>query len=160
MKVGEFDFTNVNHFVAMEYYWLILNRTFLILLTDTKLIGIKVNGPIGVQSSDPIVNPLPLAIDGDLQNPNSYINMKYVERIKDVNLLSDSFLKIDKSNFIINRLDIIRTEHDKSKKWGMGYYPHDGKVYITTHVNSRREFIILGSQSVEEIAKRLVNKSR
>jgi len=77
----------------MEYYWLILNRTFLILLTDTKLIGIKVNGPIGAQSSDPIVNLLPLAIDGDLQNPNSYINMKYIERIKDVDLLSESFLR-------------------------------------------------------------------
>ena len=138
----------------MEYYWLILNRTFLILLTDTKLIGIKVNGPIGAQNSDPIVNLLPLAIDGDLQNPNSYINMKYIERIKDVDLLSESFLRIDKANFIINKLDIIRTEHDRSKKWGMGNYPHDGKVYITTQDNSRREFIILGSQSGEEISKR------
>jgi hypothetical protein len=155
MKIREFDFTNENHFVAMEYYWLILNRTLLILLTDTKLIGIKVNGPIGVQSSDPIVNFLPLAIDGDLQNRNSYINMKYVERIKEVDLLSDSFLKIDKANFIINRLDIVRTEHDKSKKWGMGYYPHDGKVFVTTHDNSRREFIILGSQSGREISNRI-----
>ncbi len=139
----------------MEYYWLILNRTFLILLTDTKLIGIKVNGPIGAQSSDPIINLLPLAIDGDLQNPNSYINMKYVERIKDVDLLSESFLRIDKANFIINKIDIIRTEHDRSKKWGMGNYPHDGKVYVTTQDNLRREFIILGSQSGQEISNRI-----
>ncbi len=81
--------------------------------------------------------------------------MKYVERIKDVDLLSNSFLKINTANFVVNRSDIIRVEHDKSKKWGMGYYPHDGKVYVTTHDNSTREFIILGSQSGQEISNRI-----
>jgi len=56
MKIREFEFTPDNHFVAMEYYWLILNRTFLILITDKELIGIKVHGPIGVESRDPLVN--------------------------------------------------------------------------------------------------------
>lgn len=104
-----------NHFVAMEYNWLILNRTLLILLTDDKIIGIKVNGPIGVKSSDPLINLLPLAMDGDLQNPYSYINMKYIEKVKDIDLLSDSILKINKTNFILNRADITKAEYDKRK---------------------------------------------
>ena len=155
MKIGEFKFTPDNHFVAMEYYSLILNRTFLILLTDKELIGIKVHGPIGVESSDAIVNLLPLAIDGDLQNPYSYISTRYVDRIKDTDLNSNDFLKVNDSNFRINKSDIIDTEYDKKKKWGMGYYPHDGKVYVKTRDYKRREFIILGSQSGQEIKNRL-----
>ena len=39
----------------------------------------------------------------------------------------------------------------KEKKWGMGYYPHDGKVYVKTKNGKKKEFIILGSQSGKEI---------
>jgi hypothetical protein len=139
----------------MEYYWLILNRTFLILITDKELIGIKVHGPIGVESQDPLLNLLPLTIDGDLQNPYSYMSMKYIERIKDIDLRSNDFLNINTSNSRINKSDIIKTTYDKTKKWGMGYYPHDGKVYVRTRDNNKREFIILGAQSGQEIKNRL-----
>jgi hypothetical protein len=155
MKISEFEFTPDNHFVAMEYCWLILNRTFLILITDKDLIGIKVHGLIGTENHDPLVNLLPLTINGDLQNPYSYMSMKYIERIKDIELKSNGFLKINSSNFIINKSDIIETTYDKRKKWGMGHYPHDGKVYIRTRDDKKREFIILGSQSGQEIKNRL-----
>jgi hypothetical protein len=35
-------------FVTMEYYFLILNRSFLILLTDEMICGAKVNGIVSV----------------------------------------------------------------------------------------------------------------
>jgi hypothetical protein len=155
MKISEFEFTSDNHFVAMEYYWLILNRTFLVLITDYELIGIKVHGPIGVESSDALVNLLPLTVDGDLQNPYSYISAKYIDKIKDIDLKSNDFLKANTSNFRINKMDIIDTSYDKNKKWGMGYYPHDGKVYVKTRGEKKKEFIILGSQSGQEIKNRL-----
>ncbi|MEO5980021.1 MAG: hypothetical protein ABIS36_09700 [Chryseolinea sp.] len=155
MRITEFEFTPDNHFVAMEYHLLILNRTFLILITDHELIGIKVHGPIGVESSDALANLLPLTVDGDLQNPYSYISPKYIDRIKDIDLKSNDFLKADISNFRINKSDIVDTSYDKNEKWGMGYYPHDGKVYVRTKDNKKREFIILGSQSGQEIKNRL-----
>ena len=155
MKISEFEFTPGNHFVAMEYYWLILNRTFLILLTDNELIGIKVHGPIGAESSDPLIGLLPLTIDGDLENPYSYIAGKYIERIKDIDLNSEAFLSVNKSNFRIKKLEIVEAKYDKNKKWGMGHYPHDGKVCVKTRDNSKREFIILGSQSGQDIEKRI-----
>jgi len=93
MKISEFEFRPDNHFVTLEYYWLILNRTFLILITDSDLIGIKVHGPIGAESHDPLVSLLPLTIDGDLQNPYSYMSMKYIERIKDTDLKIKRLLK-------------------------------------------------------------------
>lgn len=89
MKISAFQFTPDNHFVAIEYYWLILNRTFLILITEKELIGVKVHGPIGVETYEPVTNPLSLAIDGDLHNPYSYIDMRYIERIKDTDLASN-----------------------------------------------------------------------
>ncbi len=155
MKITDFKFTPENHFVAMEYYWLIMNRTFLILITEKELIGIKVHGPISVESTDHLVNLLPLTIDGDLQNPYSYISTKYIDRIKDVELESTQFLKINRSNFRINRTDIVDVSYDKTKKWGMGYYPHDGKVYVKTRDYHKREFIILGTQSGENIKNRI-----
>ena len=158
MKISEFKFTPDNHFVAMEYYWLILNRTFLVLITDTVLIGIKVHGPIGVQSHDPLVNLLPLSTAGDLQNPYSYIDMKYIDRIKDTDLKSNAFLRINGANFRINRSDIIETTYDNTKKWGMGYYPHDGKVYIRTRDDKKRGFIVLGAQSGQGIKNTLGSK--
>jgi len=156
MKISEFEFTPHNHFVAMEYYRLILNRTFLVLITNKELIGIKVHGPIGAESHDPLVNLLPLTIDGDLQNPYSYISMKYINRIKDIDLQSADLIKIDSSNFRINKADIVETTYDKRKKWGMGHYPHDGRVYVKTKDYKKREFIIMGSQSGQEIKNRLI----
>lgn len=155
MKITEFEFIPDNHFVAMEYYRLFLNRTFLVLITDKELIGIKVHGLIGVETADPMVNLIPLAIDGDLHNPYAYISTKYIDKMKDTDLGSEDFLRVNRSNFRIRRADIIDVEYDAAKKWGMGYYPHDGKVYIKTKDYKRREFIILGLQSGEEIRNRL-----
>jgi hypothetical protein len=155
MRISEFEFTSDNHFVAMEYYWLILNRTFLVLITDDQLIGIKVHGLIGAESSDALANLLPLTVDGDLQNPYSYINAKYIEGIKGIDLKSHDFLRANDSNFRINKSDIVETTYDKNKKWGMGHYPHDGKVYVKTRDNKKREFIILGAQSGQDIKSRL-----
>jgi hypothetical protein len=155
MRISEFEFTSDNHFVAMEYYWLILNRTFLVLITNDALIGIKVHGPIGVESSDALTGLVPLAINGDLQNPYAYISPKYIARIKDIDLRLNDFLSANGANFRINKSDIIETTYDSRKKWGMGYYPHDGKVYVRTRDYKKREFIILGSQSGEKIVHSL-----
>jgi hypothetical protein len=160
MKIEEFKFAPDNHFIAMEYYRLILNRTFLVLIARNHLIGIKVHGLVGVESYSLDGLLLPLHVDGDLLNPYSYMNPKYLKRIQNVDLLSESFLKISSANFIIKRSDIASVKYDPGKKWGMGYYPHDGKVYVTNNKNGdEREFIILGTQSGLEIQKALRQSS-
>jgi hypothetical protein len=40
----------------------------------------------------------------------------------------------------------------------MGYYPHDGKVYIETHDGKKKEFIMLGNQSGQKIANLILIK--
>lgn len=44
------------------------------------------------------------------------------------------------------------------ENWGMGYYPHDGKVYIKTKDFRKREFIILGAQSGQSVKDSLTAK--
>jgi len=99
-----------------------------------------------------------MAVRGDLQNPYSYVKSKYIDRVKDCDLSDGSILTQNKSNFVINRADIRNAYYDPKKKWGMGYYPHDGKVYIETFGKGKKELIILGNQSGHKIASLIQTK--
>lgn len=161
MKFKDFELKSDNHFVAMQYYGLILNRTFLVILTSDLLIGIKVNGLVSVESGGNIIAKelsTTMAIRRDLQNPYSYVKSKYIDKVQDYNLLDGSILTQGKSNFVIQRTDIKNAYYDPKKKWGMGYYPHDGKVYIETDNGKKKEFIILGNQSGHKIATLILTK--
>ena len=161
MTLKEFELTEDNHFVAMEYYYLILNRTYLILLTKDYLIGLQGNGIVGVEGSEDLFTKQAikfLAIRGDLSNPYSYLKEKYIREIENEDLFDKSIIFKNETNFIIDRANIKNVYYDSKKKWGMGYYPHDGKVYIETSNNKKREFIILGSQSGQKIANLIITK--
>ena len=161
MTLKNFDLKDDNHFIAMEYYKLILNRTFLILLTQDYLIGLKANGLVSVESGGNIFAKeisKSLSVRGDLTNPYSYVKEKYIREIENENLLDNSITLKSKTNFTINRNDIRNAYYDPKKKWGMGYYPHDGKVFIETTNIKKREFIILGNQSGHKIANLIMMK--
>ena len=53
MKLKDIELTDKNHFIAMEYYYLILNRTFLVIKTKGFLIGIEGNGLSLIHISEP-----------------------------------------------------------------------------------------------------------
>jgi hypothetical protein len=153
MTLADFQFNSTNHFVAMEYYAFVLNRTYLVLLTKDYLIGLKVNGLVGVESNDGIISKWlssKIAVKGDLNNYWNYVQPKLLKSYNDVNLLDGSILKVNRANFMLKKNDIAAVNYDSSKKWGMGYYPHDGKVFIKTK-SKTKEFIILGEQSCKKI---------
>jgi len=161
MEFKDFTLHKDNHFIAMQYHSLILNRTNLILLLDHCLLGLKVNGIVGVESgSDPLALAMSKmwAIKGDLESPESYIKSKYLSKIENLDIFGDIILEVEKSNFRIFYKDIIEVTYNKKKKWGMGYYPHDGRVYVKTKDGKKREFIILGTQSGKDIQRRIENK--
>lgn len=161
MKFKDFKLNSSNHFIAMQYFGLILNRTFLVLLTKDQIIGIKVNGLVSVESGGNILAKElsnTMTVKGDLQNPYAYVKSKYLDRVQDLELVDTDILKQDKSNFVIHRADINNAYYDPKKKWGMGYYPHDGKVYVATNDGKKKEFIILGNQSGHKIASLILTK--
>lgn len=155
MTLNEFKRDETNHFIAMEYYYLIANRTYLILIVEDQLIGIKANGIISAPNE---FSFLFNEITDDLSNPNSYLNPKYLDKVKNLNLVDGSILKNNKENFIIQRSDIKSAIYNPCKKFGMGPYPHDGRVIIKTISNEKREFIILGNQSGKKIAELITQK--
>ena len=159
MKLKDINLTKDNHYIAMQYYGLIFNRTYLVLITDCHLIGIVANGLVSVQGGDPITSLITssMAVDGDLNNPLSYLKEKYLKRVQDMDLLEDDVTNKHYANFRLKLSEIDSVKYDPSKKWGMGYYPHDGKVYIKAK-NKKREFIILGEQSGEHVAQVISNK--
>jgi len=123
------------------------------------LVGIVANGLVSVKGgADSLTRRITtrLAINGDLNNPFSYLNEKYLEKASSLDLLGDNLSESHRANFRYGFEDISSVNYDPSKKWGMGYYPHNGKVYITTH-GKTREFIILGNQSGLAISERINN---
>lgn len=160
MTFKDFKLNDSNHFVAMEYYGLILNRTFLVIKTEDRLIGLQANGLISVEAGDFITQQAvrQMVVRGDLSNPYSYLKNSYLEKYTDEDLYSEQILSLYSANFSISLKDIRETYHDPKKKWGMGYYPHDGKVYVKYNTNKTKEFIILGDQSGKKIAN-LINLS-
>ena len=128
MRLTDFKLVEGNHFVAMEYYALILNRTLLVLLTETSLIGVVANGLVSVRiGAGPLTSIITenLSIHGDLDNPLSYLKDKYLNRARHVDLLGDELLKLNRANFRMRFDEISEVTYDPRKKWGMGYYPHD-----------------------------------
>ena len=161
MKFKDFELNSDNHFIAMQYFGLILNRTYIVLLTKDRIIAIKVNGLVSVESGGNILAKelsKTMTVKGDLQNPYSYIKSKYLDRVRDLELVDANILAQNKSNFVIHRADIINAYYDPKKKWGMGYYPHDGKVYVATSDGKKKEFIILGNQSGHKVASLILTK--
>jgi hypothetical protein len=160
MTLSSFKLTANNHFVAMEYYMLLLNRTYLVLLTNDLIIGLQANGIVSSEGGDDYLTQSivdPFTIKGDLNNPYSYLKQKYLQKIESVNLLDGSILHQPGANFIIKKTDLADVYFDERKKWGMGHYPHDGKVYVKTNI-AKREFIILGNQSGQRIANLILFK--
>jgi hypothetical protein len=103
----------------MQYYGIILNRTFFVFLTNDLIIGIKVSGLVSIEGGgNAIARELSktMAVSGDLQNPYSYMKSKYIDKIQDYELLDGSILTQDKSNFAISRADIKNAYYDPKKK--------------------------------------------
>jgi len=145
----------------MEYYYLILNRTYLVIKERGYLIGIQGNGIVSAQGGGDLLTEIvtsSLSINGDLANPYSYLKNKYLQKIADLNLLDGSIVAANSTNFLIRTIDIKSVVYNRKKKWGMGDYPHDGRVTVETYDNRKREFIILGAQSGKDIAGFITQK--
>jgi hypothetical protein len=131
-------------FVAMEYYALILNRTYLVHVGDGQIVGSVCRGLTAVEGGgDRLTREITarLAVQGELNDPASYVD-------------AATLSKSHRANFAIKLSEVRSVTYDPRRKWGMGYYPHDGRVTVATS-GQKREFIILGGQSGREIARRL-----
>jgi hypothetical protein len=138
MQLENIKLTKRNHFVAMEYYCLILNRTFLIIKIEGHLVGIQGNGLISTPGGSDLITQqitLAMAVKGDLYNPYAYLKESYLQKVMKLDLLDGSITKFSKTNFTIKITDINSARYNSRKKFGMGIYPHDGRVIIRVIAN-------------------------
>ena len=129
----------------MQYYAIILNRTYFVAVHADRVEGMVCRGitAAAISAGDALTRRITsnLAVHGDLDDPSSYVNHDLVR-------------KGHHANFSIPFSKLESVSYEPRKKWGMSYYPHDGRVILRTN-DTVRELIILGNQSGREITQQL-----
>ena len=150
--------TVINHpayFIAMEYKGL-SNCIYQIFITDSLIIGAKVNGYIAAEPNLGIGTSVPKTV---MHDPEAYVNTKMQEIYPDILADNKKFMDANKANFIIKRKDVKAIFNNTTKKWGMGYYPQSGRITIETiktdyNHSKERDLILVGDQNPDEILKK------
>lgn len=135
-------------FIAMQYYALILNRTYKVWVTEKYICAGRVEHAIASP-------PSYLSVGPQWQNAQNYSEPEFEKKYSNIDITSDAFLKVDKANFRILREDITGITYFP-KKWGMGRVPYSGRLVLKTRNGNVYEFILLGKQNAEEIRQRLL----
>jgi hypothetical protein len=127
-------------FVAMEYYALIMNRTFVVFVSPDGLYGWKAVGAVAGGAA------------GYYQ--------PFQELLADSNLMHD-LIAIKKlaalaGGFFIPKGQIRSAEAVPQQKFGMAGIPHSGRILIHFVSGGSREFIPLGSVDGASIARSIL----
>lgn len=132
-------------FIAMEYYALILNRTYKVFVTKDMLCGAKVRGLVS--------NPALVSLS--MRDPRSWAQTNSAKIYDRIEVTAPMFSEINPANFQIHWGDIANVDFRAGKKWGMGNVPHSGRLIIHLRSGRRRELILLGEQDGSAIKERL-----
>ena len=133
------------HFIALEYCYGILNRTYAVFVTDRMLSGAKVRGLLSAPTSP----------NQRWRDPYFYPRTKLVTSYASLDPESPSFKAVHSSNFQLSMDQIERVEFDNAPKWGMGTVPYSGRIFLHLRSGAKRELILLGDQPGSELAERL-----
>jgi hypothetical protein len=132
-------------FVALEYYALILNRVYLVLVGSRTLAGAYMRGPV-------MAVPFP----PEAWQPGYWLNEKRLARYSGTNIDGPDFRRRHWANFQHSRSRIVDVRYNTQPKWGMGSVPYSGRIHISWADGRRREFILLGRQNGIAIRDRLL----
>ena len=128
-------------FVALEYYGMILNRTYFIAAANGFLCGANVGGLLSNRRSP--------------TDPNWYLHQGELKRCREDGLGSDLFLTSKSSNFRISPEEVLSIDFDDTPKWGMGMVPYSGRLHFKLSNGRSREFILLGAQDGQHLRENL-----
>lgn len=128
-------------FVAIEYYGLILNRTFVVFVAPEGLYGWKARGPV--------TGTWPLYFQPLVEMLHDPEWMRNRDAITN--------LSKRKGGFFIPRSAIVAADIIRKKKWGMGAIPHSGRIRIVMSEGRSREFILLGSVNPDLIQQNILS---
>lgn len=122
--------TQPTGFVGMQYYALILNRTFVVFISPEGIYGWKVVGIVAAgRGAFRYFEPYQQMLDDPSQMPSQ-------EEICRLSSL--------RGGFFISRSSIVAVEFNPKRKWGMGGIPHSGRLEVKHASGRTAEFILLG----------------
>jgi hypothetical protein len=133
--------TELSGFVAMEYFALILNRTFVVFIAPDRVYGWKAEGPVSTA------------------NPRYF--EEYAKMLDDPLLMRD-VIAVGKlaelpGGFTIARPEILSVEVVHKQKWGMAAIAHSGRIVVRLTSGRTREFILLGNVDGEHIKRTILS---
>ncbi|MFD2034021.1 hypothetical protein ACFSKL_04420 [Belliella marina] len=146
-------------FTAMEYVGGIGNRILKVWVTDSLIFAAKVKGLTSVTTYSPLDNTQLVVSPEKRNNPDFYVDEEksiLYSHIDFSSITPKKFLEIDNKNFVIRKIDILESYHKSKKKWGMGGYTHNGRIFVISTPNEfnskkKRELILIGDQDEKPI---------
>ena len=130
--------TPLSGFVAMEYYGLILNRTFIVFIGPEGLYGYKVRGLV--------------------QGFTPFYYLPFVDQVEDLKQKPNEVKKLSAldGGFFISRADILSSDIIHKQKWGMWGFPQSGRIRVHLMSGRTREFILLGKTDGDRLLRELL----
>ncbi len=133
------------HFVSLEYCYGMLNRTYVVFVTDTMICGARVRGML----------PAPLLISERWFDPYFFPRPAAVKRYLQVDLRSREFKRLRFANFQIPLSEVTDVRLNTEPKWGMEPVPYSGRIHLRLRSGATRELILLGRQDGPALVERL-----
>jgi hypothetical protein len=128
-------------FLAIEYYWFVLNRTYLVFTAAEGLYGWQAQGPVTAANRSYFVTYRRLL--GDEQFMRNRTAIEELSRLP--------------GGFFLSRAEISSIEADDRQEWGMAGIPHTGRIHVRLVSGKSREFIILGTVIPDQIRTKIVS---
>jgi Zn-dependent protease with chaperone function len=132
-------------FAAMEYYALILNRSFLVCAAPDGLYGMKFMGLVTDTKQPRFFEEAEKLLD----------NPWFVPKSEGF----EQSMKSSKANFVIEYSEIIDVAFDSTLKRGMGAIEHSGKLKLRLRNGKKRTFILLGSAYGDGIRRVILERA-
>lgn len=130
------------HFIALEYHHVVLNRLYVVFITQNMICGAKVRDSV----SSPII------VTEQWYDPYFYPDLTRLRECAGIDLESEKFLNLNGENFQIPRSRVDRVDFNSERKWGMGYVPYSGRIVIDLKDGATKELILLGAQDGASLA--------
>jgi hypothetical protein len=131
---------SLDGFVAMEFYWLILNRTFLVFVAPEGVYGWKASGPV-TNSDRRYFEPFQEMV----QDPGLMRDLPAIRKLAGL-----------RGGFFYPRSEIVSITADDRGQWGMGGIAHTGHVQLRLVSGMTRKFILLGEVVPDAVRERMV----
>lgn len=128
-------------FMAVEYCWMVMNRTYLVFIACEGIYGWQAQGPLDAASPTYFATYRKMLEDQDFMR-----NRTAIEKLSRL-----------PGGFFLSRSEIASIEADDRQEWGMAKIPHTGRIHLHLVSGKKRELIVLGKVIPARIRTKIIS---